>query len=130
MNKKIKINSIIYIAHSENVCKKIRNYGLYFLIISVILQMLIDSSSDNIISSISILIFTYILLKTTVNSRNITIYPLQSFFIISFNISTLSGALIIQSLNVTPVIYSLKEPIITFIECGLFQIILNIILLY
>ena len=92
--------------------------------------MLIDSSSDNIISSISILIFTYILLKTTVNSRNITIYPLQSFFIISFNISTLSGALIIQSLNVTPVIYSLKEPIITFIECGLFQIILNIILYY
>lgn len=118
----------VLIAQSINSCRNARYSAIGSILFAAIVQLLIDTSVQNassvFIVTITCLITFYIIFRASV----IRVAPLPVFVILGFNVATLSGALVFQSLYLTPIVFNLQVPIFTFAACAFFQISLLIAL--
>ena len=96
----------------------------FILIISFLLQLLIDINASNIICSFLALSISLITFKIVLSRKYFYLSPLQCISIIGFNFSIFSGPLILKTLELEPITYNLQSPFRTFGYCYLYQIVL------
>jgi len=92
--------------------------------LSFFFQLVIDQSFENIVSVVILLIgavitFAYILSRDRYKKN-----PVSCFMLMMFNISSMSGALIVKTAYLSPVSESLNVPVFTFFVLGTVQLIL------
>ena len=103
------------------------NRGFIFLLITcLIIQLFISFNIENILCIALVFISFYILSKYIINENIIYKVPLPAYVIVCFNLSSLSGPLIIQSIFWTPFLINLKSPLLTFSTCLLLELSLII----
>jgi hypothetical protein len=95
------------------------------IVLSVVLQPAISPTADNLIAvccaaAPSLITFFYLFGRPSAMIR----YPLSSLTLLGFNVSSLGGALVYQSVVWTPLAAHLINPVRTFAYLGLFQITL------
>ncbi len=111
---------------SIQACKKARTIINSGLFISTILQVCIEPSLLNFISIFTVLIISLITFNLVLRAHIIRAVPFPTLVIIGYNISYLSGALIVQSFFLQPLIINLLVPETTFTYAALFQVSLLI----
>ena len=116
----IEKNSIRF-NNSEAASKYLFNTFKYLLILSSIMQLLIDSDSKNIYSIIIIAISSLLTISYLYKNKIFYSHPLIALSILAFNFSTQSGALIVQSFTFTNLIEFLESPIESFFFSSLFE---------
>ena len=104
-----------------NACKKLREYGFYMLVVCVVLQLFIDTSFRNVASVTAVFFTAIIVFAVTIRASVIRVAPLPVVIVIGFNIATMSGALVTQTLYFKPLTYNLLVPEHTFPALILFQ---------
>lgn len=102
-------------------CRTVRRIAHWCLVLSTLGQLLIEASITNMLSvliaaSISAATFHFV-----IRGGVIRLLPLPALIVLGFNISTMSGALIAQTLSLRSLVYNLQVPEITFALCALFQ---------
>ena len=117
-------------SRSINACKKFREYGFYLLITCVLLQLIIDSSIKNIIGVIIVFFTALIVFAIIIRASVIRAAPLPALIVIGFNMATMSGALVTQTLYFKPLTYNLLASEHTFTALVLYQIALLAALLF
>lgn len=99
--------------------------ALAIVLLSLALQCVIQPSGENIASSAaaafaSIVTFTYLYGPSSVAES----HPLSTLALLGFNVSSLSGALVYQSVTLTPLVENLAVPLKTFGYLALLQLVL------
>ena len=108
-------------ANSVRACKKLRGLGFYLLTLCVLFQIFIDSSIQNIASVAAVYFTALIIFAITVRAKMFRLAPLPVVIVTGFNMATMSGALVTQTLYFKPLIYNLAVPEYTFPALILFQ---------
>ena len=103
---------------------KIKKNYILIMLLSILIQLILDYSFVNIASVFIVFISTVVTYHYVMKGNIFKLFPLLSWVIISFNFSTQSGALILQTLYLNPLIQLLDEPIYTFIYSAIFNGIL------
>ncbi len=111
---------------SIQACRKARAIMSGCLFISSIMQVFIEPSLLNISSVFTVLIISLITINLVLRAHIIRVMPFPTLVLIGYNISYLSGALIVESFFLQPLIFNLLAPEITFTYAALFQISLLI----
>jgi hypothetical protein len=86
-----------------------------------LLQVLIDSSSTNILCSAIVMLSTGLLLLYLTWTDALEAHPLSTFCLVGFCITSQLGALLIQTAAWTPLIFLLYDPLYTFSMLAMFQ---------
>ena len=107
--------------NSTKSIKFVNKYFIIILIIAFIIQFIIDYEPANIICSLIILICSLSTFKLVLKSHLVQAFPLPVVMVLGYNIATLSGALLVQSLYFVPVTYNLKTPVFTFFCATIYQ---------
>jgi hypothetical protein len=109
-------------------CRKARRLGLWAMLLCGLGQLLIDASASNAICSLIAASMSAVTFHAVIRGGLIRALPLPALIVLGFNVSTMSGALIAQTLSLRPLVYNLQVPEITFALCALFQISLLVAL--
>lgn len=95
---------------------------LYFgLGACVAAQLLIDASMANIACASIIFVTAVVTIRLLFVRSVIQAAPLPFVCVFGFNVGTLSGALVVQTLSFRAVDFNLREPVMTFAACSGFQ---------
>lgn len=113
---------------SVRYCRIVRRLALWSVLLCTLGQLLIDASGSNVISVLIVAIMSIVTFHFLIRSSVFRALPLPALLVLGFNVSTMSGALIAQTLSLRPLDYNLHVPLITFASCALFQISLLVAL--
>jgi hypothetical protein len=107
---------------SVRSCGLIRRFAIAGLLACVLAQLLIEATARNLLcvalsAVMSAAVFQIVVRPTCVRSA-----PLPTLVVLGFNVATMSGALIAQTLSLRPLVFNLQVPQITFVACALFQL--------
>jgi hypothetical protein len=106
---------------SERVCGSARRWILAILVLCAGIQLLLDAGVDNVSCvAITVIVSTatfHLLLK----GATFRAAPLPALVVLSFNVATMSGALVTQTLVLRPLVFNLRVPEITFGSSAAFQ---------
>lgn len=102
-------------------CRKVRRLALWTVLICAFGQLLIDASGVNVISVLIVATMSAVTFHFVIKSSVFRALPLPALIVLGFNVSTMSGALIAQTLSLRSLTYNLQVPQITFALCALFQ---------
>ena len=89
-------------------------------------QMVIDFSSENIASSSLVLASSLLILLYMLWTPALRTHPLSTFAIFGFCATTQLGALVVQTVNWTPLALNLRQPMTTFAMLAMFQTLATI----
>lgn len=109
-------------------CRKTRQLALWSVLACTFGQLWIEASVVNAISVFIVATLSAITFHFVVRGSVFRALPLPALIVLGFNISTMSGALIAQTLSLRPLVYNLIVPQTTFVLCALFQISLLVAL--
>lgn len=107
--------------NSKQACRNLRKYNFYILTICVLSQLFIDASIENIISVLTVFFASLITLSMVMRVDVVRLAPLPALIVAGFNMSTMSGALVVQTFYLKPLVYNLAVPEYTFPALVLFQ---------
>ena len=93
-------------------------------------QLLIDFSGTNVLCAALAIVASLVTSQFVLRSAVVRTAPLPTLVVLGFNVATLSGALVVQTLSLRSLIFNLQVPIVTFVACALFQVSLIIALLW
>ncbi len=110
------------VLRSTRTCRKVRKFAMWSIAVCAAIQLLIEASVWNVTCVIIVLITSLITLHFVVRAKIIRAAPLPVLVVIGFNIATMSGALVAQTLDLRALVFNLQVPEITFIACALFQV--------
>lgn len=111
-----------------SACRHIRSLTLCILVFCSLIQLLIEPTLTNIISTFLVLFASIATFYFIIRANIFRKAPLPTLCVLSFNFCTMSGALIAQTLDWRPLSFNLQVPEITFAACTLFQISLLVTL--
>lgn len=111
-----------------NNCRKARWLVLWSLFICAVGQLWIDFSFTNIGSVFIVSTTSAITFHFVVRGSIFRVLPLPALIVIGFNISALSGALIVQTLSFRSLVFNLAVPHTTFFLSAVFQLFLLVTL--
>lgn len=103
-------------------CRKARRLALWSVLACSFGQLWIDASVSNAISVFIVAAMSAVTLHFVIRGSVFRALPLPALIVLGFNVSTMSGALIAQTLSLRPLVYNLIVPQTTFALCALFQI--------
>ena len=107
--------------NSVRACKNLRGLGFYLLTLCVVLQIFIDASIQNIASVAAVYFTALIIFAITFRAKMVRLAPLPVVIVTGYNMATMSGALVTQTLYFKPLVYNLAVPEYTFPALILFQ---------
>jgi hypothetical protein len=90
--------------------------------------LLIDARGTNVVSVLVVATMSAVTFHFVIRGEVFRALPLPALIVLGFNVSTLSGALIAQTLSLRSLVYNLQVPQLTFALCALFQISLLVAL--
>jgi hypothetical protein len=109
-------------------CRKARQIALWSVLLCGFGQLLIDASGVNVICVFIVATISAATFHFVIKGSVFRALPLPALIVLGFNVSTMSGALIAQTLSQRSLVYNLQVPQITFALCALFQISLLVAL--
>lgn len=109
-------------------CRKARRLALWSVLLCAFSQLLIDASGVNVICVFIVTTISAVTFHLVIKGSVFRMLPLPALIVLGFNTSTMSGALIAQTLSQRSLVYNLQVPTITFALCALFQISLLVAL--
>jgi len=115
---------------SVEACKKLRQYNFLALLACIMVQMLIDASIQNFTSVLTVFFASLITVSMAVRADIVRLAPLPALIVVGFNVATMSGALVAQTLDLRPLVYNLTVPEYTFPAFVLFQAALLLALFF
>ena len=109
-------------------CRKAKLLALWSVLLCAMGQLLIDASGVNVICVFIVVAISTVTFHLVIKGSVFRALPLPALMVLGFNVSTMSGALIAQTLSLRSLVYNLQVPLITFVLCALFQISLLVAL--
>ena len=94
----------------------------------VAIQCFLDASIENIACAVLVFCVSALTVRLLVVRSVIIAVPLAVVSVLGFNVATMSGALLVQTLSLRPLIFNLHVPEVTFASCGGFQVSLLVAL--
>lgn len=99
---------------SELRCRRARVVLTFVLVIAALAQFVIESSGDNLAAVSMVALISVLMIHLVVRASVLRVAPLPVVIVAGFNLTTLSGSLIAQTLFLSPMTYNLEEPLLTF----------------
>jgi len=93
------------------------------IVTSVSLQVIIDTSLENVGCTFIVGIVTAVTMSYALRTSLLRVFPLSGIMLIGFNAVSMSAALLAQSFNLQPLTANLQSPFSTFLTLGLAQIV-------
>ena len=109
-------------ARSLKACKSLREYNFYIMTICVLMQLVINGDLTNTACVLAVYFASLITVGTVIRASAFRLAALPSLIVVGFNVATLSGALVAQTLSLNSLTDGLKVPEYTFPALILFQI--------
>jgi hypothetical protein len=109
-------------------CRTASRFALWSVLLCAAGQLLIDASGVNVICVLIVATISAVTFYLVIRGSVFRMVSIPALIVLGFNISTMSGALIAQTLSLRSLVYNLKVPTITFALCALFQISLLVAL--
>jgi len=109
-------------------CRTARRLALWSVLLCAVGQLLIDARGTNVVSVLVVATMSAVTFHFVIRGEVFRALPLPALIVLGFNVSTLSGALIAQTLSLRSLVYNLQVPQLTFALCALFQISLLVAL--
>lgn len=109
-------------------CRTARRSVQWSVFICALGQLFIEASARNAISVFTVAIISVITFHFVIRGSVLRTLPLPALVVAGFNVATMSGALIAQTLSLRPLVFNLQVPEITFASCAIFQVSLLIAL--
>ena len=103
-------------------CTKFRKYTTLLFGLCAFAQLLIDASITNVLCVLIVLIASIFTFQFIFRSSVLCLAPLPALVVVGFNIATMSGALVAQTLSMRSLVFNLRVPEITFSTCAVYQI--------
>lgn len=107
---------------SVRSCGLIRRSAIAGVLACVLAQALIEASGRNLLCVVLSAVMSAAVFQIVIRPTFVRSAPLPTLVVLGFNVATMSGALIAQSLSLRPLIFNLQVPLFTFAACALFQL--------
>lgn len=114
-------NVITYNTKDLNLVR-IRQNIFLAIVIAFLLQLIIDFSLENIMSSLLASLVSLMTFLAVLRSDLIRQFPIVLLIVISPTISYAFGPLLFQTIEFTPIIFNLQSPLFTFFIVGYLQL--------